>query len=46
MAVVMRSRQHGSSSIGPLRTLYYLVKVSIALLLLPAERGRNAEITG
>jgi len=44
--VVMRERQHGTSSIGPARTLYYLVKVSLALLLLPAERRRSAEIAG
>ena len=44
--VVMRGRQHGTSSIGPGRTLYYLVKVSLALLLLPIERRRNAELSG
>ena len=44
--VAMRERQHGTSSIGPTRTLYYLVKVSLALLLLPAERRRPAEIPG
>jgi len=44
--VLMRGRQHGTSSIGPGRTLYYLVKVSLALLLLPVERRRNAEPSG
>jgi glycosyltransferase involved in cell wall biosynthesis len=44
--VVMRTRQHGASSIGPARTLYYLVKVSLALVLLPVERRRKAEIAG
>ncbi len=44
--VAMRTRQHGMSSIGPGRTLYYLIKVSLALLLLPADRGGHAEITG
>src|SRR5467141_3290534 len=44
--VVMRSRQHGTSSIGPGRTLYYLIKVSLALILLPVERRRNAELSG
>jgi glycosyltransferase involved in cell wall biosynthesis len=44
--VVMRERQHGTSSIGPARTLYYLIKVSLALLLLPLERGRKVEIAG
>jgi len=44
--VVMRSRRHGASSIGPAPTLYYLVKVSLALLLLPVERRRNAELSG
>ena len=44
--VAMRTRQHGRSSIGAGRTLYYLIKVSLALLLLPADRRRHAEITG
>jgi len=44
--VVMRERQHGTSSIGPARTLYYLIKVSLALLLLPIERSRKVEIAG
>jgi glycosyltransferase involved in cell wall biosynthesis len=44
--VAMRSRQHGASSIGTVRTIYYLIKVSLALLLLPAERRRNPEMTG
>jgi len=44
--VVMRERQHGTSSIGPARTLYYLIKVSLALLLLPVERSRKVEISG
>src|SRR5467141_1377291 len=44
--VVMRERQHGTSSIGPARTLYYLIKVSLALLLLPVERSRKVEIAG
>jgi len=33
--VRMRQRAHGASSITPLRTLYYLVKVTFALALLP-----------
>ena len=33
--VCMLERRHGRSSIGSLRTLYYFVKVSLALLLLP-----------
>jgi glycosyltransferase involved in cell wall biosynthesis len=33
--VVMNERAHGSSSITAARTLYYLVKVSLALVLLP-----------
>ena len=37
--VVMRERAHGRSSIGAGGTLYYLLKVSLALLLLPARRG-------
>jgi hypothetical protein len=37
--VVMREREHGRSSIGAGGTLYYLLKVSLALVLLPARRG-------
>ncbi len=33
--VRMRERAHGASSINAARTLYYLVKVSLALVLLP-----------
>jgi glycosyltransferase involved in cell wall biosynthesis len=46
LPVAMRRRHHGSSSIGAFRTLYYLLKVSLALLLLPVERRSNAEIAG
>lgn len=35
--VRMRARQHGQSSIGAWRTLYYLIKVSLALVILPAR---------
>lgn len=38
----MNERRHGASSITLLGTLYYLVKVSLALILLPA-RGRAAD---
>ncbi len=38
--VTMRERQHGRSSIDAWRTLYYLVKVSLALLILPARGTR------
>lgn len=38
----MNERRHGASSITLLRTLYYLVKVSLALILLPA-RGSAAD---
>lgn len=31
--VEMRERQSGSSSIGPLRSIYYMIKVSLALIL-------------
>ena len=41
--VAMRERAHGRSSIDAWRTLYYLVKVSIALLLLPARPRSNLE---
>ena len=36
--VTMRERAHGSSSITEMRALYYLVKVSTALLILPLPR--------
>ncbi len=35
--VEMHDREHGESSITAARTLYYLVKVSLALVLLPAK---------
>jgi glycosyltransferase involved in cell wall biosynthesis len=35
IAVQMQGRAHGRSSIDALRTLYYLVKVSLGLVLLP-----------
>jgi glycosyltransferase involved in cell wall biosynthesis len=44
--VVMRTRRQGRSSIGAGRTLYYLLKVSLALLLLPVNRRDHAEIAG
>jgi glycosyltransferase involved in cell wall biosynthesis len=37
--VQMRERAHGRSSIDAWRTLYYLVKVSLALVLLPPRAG-------
>jgi glycosyltransferase involved in cell wall biosynthesis len=40
--VRMQEREHGRSSIGTLRTLYYLVKVSLALVLLPQRGTRLA----
>ncbi len=40
--VTMRERAHGASSITALRSLYYLVKVSLALLLLPPRDGLAA----
>ncbi len=46
----MRQRQAGSSSIGGLRPLYYMVKVSLALILntfkekpRPVDEGRGEE---
>ena len=39
--VRMRARMHGKSSINALRTLYYLLKVSLALLLLSPESNRD-----
>jgi glycosyltransferase involved in cell wall biosynthesis len=40
--VRMHERTHGQSSITAARTLYYLVKVSLALVLLPPRSGRLA----
>jgi hypothetical protein len=40
--VRMRERVHGRTSIDAWRTVYYLVKVSIALLLLPRRAGAGA----
>jgi len=42
--VRMRQRAHGASSITGLRSLYYLVKVSLALLLLPPREGLPAAL--
>ncbi len=39
--VTMRARKHGRSTIGAWRTTYYLVKVSLALLLLPVTTRRR-----
>ncbi len=41
--VRMHERTHGRSSITALRTLYYLVKVSLALVLLPPRRAHDGE---
>jgi glycosyltransferase involved in cell wall biosynthesis len=42
--VVMRSREHGQSSIGLWRTIYYLFKITLALLLLaPSTRPDRLE---
>ncbi|HZZ83554.1 MAG TPA: glycosyltransferase family 2 protein [Anaeromyxobacteraceae bacterium] len=41
--VAMTERQHGRSSIDAWRTLYYLVKVSLALLLLPVRETARRE---
>ncbi len=40
--VRMAERAHGASSITALRTLYYLVKVSLALLVMPGRRRGGA----
>jgi hypothetical protein len=37
--VRMRERVHGQSSITLVRSIYYFVKVTLALVLLPARRG-------
>ena len=38
----MRDRAHGRSSIGALRTIYYLFKVTLAILLLPIRGATPA----
>jgi len=40
----MRERAHGASTITVGRSLYYLVKVSLALLLLPTRRDRRTPL--
>ena len=40
----MRERRHGRSSITLLRSLYYFVKVPVALLLLPDQARRRAAL--
>jgi glycosyltransferase involved in cell wall biosynthesis len=42
--VRMAAREHGQSSITPLRTLYYLVKVSLSLVLLPSRDPHPDEL--
>ena len=37
----MAPRRHGRSSIGASQTLYYLMKVSLALILLPQHPNRR-----
>jgi glycosyltransferase involved in cell wall biosynthesis len=45
ISVKMRARDHGRSSIDAFGTLYYLLKVSLALLLLPAQEPRKAHVS-
>jgi hypothetical protein len=46
VAAGMRQRAHGESSITPLRALYYFLKVSTALLLLPVRpRSRDGLVS-
>jgi glycosyltransferase involved in cell wall biosynthesis len=42
--VRMSARAHGRSSITPLRTLYYLVKVSLSLVFLPSRDPHPDEL--
>ncbi len=45
--VRMRERSHGTSSIDAARTMYYVVKVSLALVLLPhRERSTFDDVVG
>ena len=39
--VQMRERQGGISSINPIRSVYYMIKVSLALILFRLTRGRG-----
>jgi glycosyltransferase involved in cell wall biosynthesis len=39
--VDMKERQGGKSSITPLRSIYYMIKVTLALLLIPEKRGAS-----
>jgi hypothetical protein len=38
----MRERSHGASSIDALQSMYYAVKVSLALVLLPHRESSTA----
>jgi hypothetical protein len=42
--VQMTERLHGASSIGAWRSLYYLIKVSLALVFLPSRRAAPEDI--
>jgi glycosyltransferase involved in cell wall biosynthesis len=42
VAVTMRARRHGRSSIDALRALYYAVKVSLAVIFIPVDARRHA----
>ena len=44
--VRMEARRHGTSSIDAARTLYYLAKVTLALVLLPAPEGPRLAVRG
>jgi len=45
ISVRMERRRHGQSSIDAWRTLYYLLKVSLAILLVRPDRYRKVEAT-
>jgi hypothetical protein len=42
--VRMNEREHGRSSITALRSLYYLVKVSLALVILPPRTRPEGDL--
>jgi hypothetical protein len=44
--VRMRERAHGESSISFFRSFQYMVKVTVALMLLPVRKRRSREAPG
>jgi len=39
----MKEREHGKSSINPIKSIYYMIKVSLAIIIssISTKKGRN-----